>query len=330
MRIAALLPHVEVFGGVRRYLEIGNEFARRGHQFVVFHPTGTKPAWLEYQALVRPFTALTEESFDIGLCSEYSILPEFERLRTGRKYFYFVLEGHKKEGDVIHKNYLYLGNSEGICRRIERKYGVTCLRAPGGVNPEIFHPLPEGERVPPDRNEFRILCYGRIFRKRKGIRQVIRAAEGLAGKYPHLKLILFDSLVGENRRDPRPLVRTSLPHDFHLDLPQSRMAWLYSQADIFVSAERRAGWSNTTAEAMACGLPVVCARSGTEDFAIPEVTALVVPWAHPFFLKRQIGRLIESPELRRWLSRAGYQKIQEFTWRALVDRLEGYFAGPRN
>jgi len=327
MKIAAVLPHVEVFGGVRRYLEIGNEFARRGHEFVVFHPSGTKPTWLEFEPPVRPFAALADESYDVGICSEYSILPEFDRLRAGRKYFYFILEGHKKEREVIQKQYLYLGNSEGICRRIERKYGVRCLRAPGGVNPEIFHPLPEVDKGPRNPDEFRILCYGRIFRKRKGIRQVIRAAEGIARKHPHLKLILFDSLVGEDRRDPRPLVRTSLPLEFYLDLPQSRMAWLYSQADIFVSAERRAGWSNTTAEAMACALPVVCTRSGTRDFAIPEETALVVPVAHPFFLKRQVRKLIASPELRRRLSQAGYRKIQEFTWKALVDRLEIAFAG---
>jgi hypothetical protein len=35
MKIAALLPHVEVFGGIRRYIEIGNEITRREHKFVL-------------------------------------------------------------------------------------------------------------------------------------------------------------------------------------------------------------------------------------------------------------------------------------------------------
>jgi hypothetical protein len=43
MKIAALLPHVGIFGGVRRYLEIGNELVRRGYPFVLFTPDGSKP-----------------------------------------------------------------------------------------------------------------------------------------------------------------------------------------------------------------------------------------------------------------------------------------------
>jgi glycosyltransferase involved in cell wall biosynthesis len=139
-------------------------------------------------------------------------------------------------------------------------------------------------------------------------------------------LILFDSLVGAERRDARSLIRTAVPYDFHLNLPQSRMAWLFSQADVFASAEKRAGWSNTAAEAMACRLPVVCTKSGTRDFAFHEKTALVVPFVHPFFVYRQIKRLILDPGLRRRLAEAGCEKIREFTWEALARRLEDIFS----
>jgi glycosyltransferase involved in cell wall biosynthesis len=324
MRIAAFLPHVEVFGGVRRYLEIGNAIVRRGHAFTLFTPEGGKPDWLEYRGEVRPFEAVSEPEFDIGLCSEYSILEKFDILKAGAKCFYFVLEGHKREKEAVRRGFHLLGNSEGICRRIERKYGISCFRAPGGINPEIFFPLP---RSGLSAAEFRILCYGRIYKKRKGIGKVIRAAERLREHHPRLRLIFFDSRVGHDKRDPRPLIKTSVPHDFYLDLPQDRMAWLFSQADMFVSAERRAGWSNTSAEAMACRLPVVCTASGTRDFAFHEKTALVVPFAQPLFLARQIMRLIDDPGLRLRLAEAGFRKIGEFTWDALAGRLEALFGG---
>jgi glycosyltransferase involved in cell wall biosynthesis len=324
MRIAALLPHVEVFGGVRRYLEIGNALVRRGHGFTLFTPEGEKPDWLEYRGEARPFEAVSEAEFDIALCSEYSILDHFDALRAGAKCFYFVLEGHKREKETVRRGYHLLGNSEGICRRVERKYGVRCHRAPGGINPDIFFPLP---RDGPADEEFKILCYGRIYKKRKGIQKVVRAVEKLHKRRPRLRLVFFDSLVGRDKRDPRPLIRTSVPHEFYLDLAQNRMAWLFAQADIFVSAERRAGWSNTTAEAMACRIPVVCTASGTRDFAVHEKTALVVPFAHPWFLRRGIKRLIDDPGLRRRLAEAGYRKIGEFTWDALAGRLEAIFRG---
>jgi glycosyltransferase involved in cell wall biosynthesis len=322
MKIAALLPHVEVFGGVRRYLELGNEFVSRGHTFVLFHPEGVRPSWLEFQGEVRPLSALEAGAFDIGLCSEYSILSWFEKLRAGLKYFYFVLEGHTLERDVVRRPFHFLGNSEGLCRRLEKRYGISCFRAAGGVNPILFHPM---DRETSAGDEFSILCYGRILRKRKGVQHVIRAANGLSGRIPGLKLLFFDTLVGRDKRDPRPLIRTSLPYEFYLDLPQSRMAWLYSRADIFVSAERRAGWANTAAEAMACRLPVVCTASGTRDFAVNGETALVVPAAHPYFLRRAILRLVRDPGLRARLAEAGLRKISGFTWDALAARLEAHF-----
>jgi glycosyltransferase involved in cell wall biosynthesis len=336
MRIAALLPHVEIFGGVRRYIEIGNELIKRGHDYTLFAPTGERPDWLEFKGVCRPFEALNEEvDFDIGLCSEYSILPYFDRLDARAKLFYFVLEGHKQEKDVVKRGYHFLGSSEGISRRMERKYKIRCFRAPGGVNPDIFYPWPRTERHDDhpevrqkllERREFRILSYGRIYKKRKGVRHVIKAAERLHREFPGIRLIFFDSLVGAERRDPRSLIKTAVPNDFYLNLPQSRMAWLFAQADLFASAEKRAGWANTAAEAMACRLPVVCTASGTRDFAFHEKTALVVPLAHPFFVCRQIKRLILDPDLRRRLAEAGYEKIREFTWEALAKRLEAIFA----
>jgi glycosyltransferase involved in cell wall biosynthesis len=324
MRIATLLPHVEVFGGVRRYLEIGNALVQRGHDFTLFTPKGEKPDWLEYRGEIRPFEAVSEAEFEVGLCSEYSILEQFDNLKARAKCFYFVLEGHKKEKTTARRGYHLLGNSEGICRRVERKYGVRCFRAPGGINPDIFFPLPRDGST---AGESKILCYGRIYKKRKGIGNIIRAVERLQKHRSRLRLVFFDSLVGRERRDPRSLIKTSVPYEFDLDLPQNRMAGLFAQADMFVSAERRAGWSNTTAEAMACRLPVVCTASGTRDFAVHERTALVVPFAHPWFLARQIKRLIDDPVLGRRLADAGLRKIGEFTWDALAERLEILFQG---
>lgn len=321
MKIAALLPHVEIYGGVRRYLEIGNELVLRGHSFALFHPLGSPPQWLEFKGKTKPFSSLKEESFDVALCSEYSILPYFEKLKARTRFFYFLLEGHRMEKEVIKRNYHFLGNSEGICERIRKKYKKDCLKAAGGVNPEIFYPLKKEHKT----REFRILCYGRVYKKRKGVRRVIKAVEKLHKKYPYLRLVFFDSLVGEEKKDPREMIETSVPHEFHLNLPQTRMAWLYAQGDIFVSAERRAGWSNTTAEAMACRIPVVCTRSGTRDFAVHRRTALVAPFSYPVFLQYQMEKLIQDERLRQRLAEEGYKRILAFTWKTVVDRLETIF-----
>jgi len=323
MKIAALLPHVEVFGGVRRYLELGNEFVRKGHEFVLFTPRGTPPEWLDFRGEMRPFSALTGDSFDVAMCGEYSILSSFDKVRAGTKYFYFVLENPRMDRGVTRRPYRFLGNSEGICLRLERKFGIEVTRAPGGVNPEIFHPLDH----PEPRETFNILCYGRIYKRRKGVPIVIRAVNNyLPRYYPNLKMIFFDTLVGEDRRDPRPMIETRVPHDFHLNLPQDKMAWLFGQADVYINAEWRAGWANTAAEAMACGVPVICTPSGTRDFAIDGRTALVAPAPIAAQLRRRLERLILDTPLRKSLAEAGSEKIREFTWSRLADRLLDTFS----
>jgi glycosyltransferase involved in cell wall biosynthesis len=116
-----------------------------------------------------------------------------------------------------------------------------------------------------------------------------------------------------------------VPYDFQLNLPQDRMAWLYAQADVFLSAERRAGWSNTCAEAMACRVPVVCTPSGTRDFAQDGVTALVAPRPWPVLLRRRVERLMDDPDLRTALAGRGYDRIQAYRWDSLAERLETIF-----
>jgi glycosyltransferase involved in cell wall biosynthesis len=214
-----------------------------------------------------------------------------------------------------------LANSEGLYRRIRQKYKVHCLKVAGGVNTGLFRPQPRTKST----QEFRILCYGRIHKRRKGIRYVIRAVESLAKSFPQIKLVFFDSIVGKERVDPRTLVRTSVPFEFHLDCPQEELAWIFSQSDLYVSAEWRAGWANTSAEAMACGVPVVCTSSGTQDFAFHNRTALVVPLPFPVFLRRQIRKIISNNDLRLRLGRAGLKTIRKFSWPVLADRLEQVF-----
>jgi glycosyltransferase involved in cell wall biosynthesis len=95
---------------------------------------------------------------------------------------------------------------------------------------------------------------------------------------------------------------------------------VYGSSDVFVSAEKGAGWSNQTIEAMACGVPVVCTRSGTRDFAVPGETALVVPRTAGH-LARAIRRIMDDAALRAQLAQAGRAKAAEFPWERTADEL---------
>ena len=185
-----------------------------------------------------------------------------------------------------------------------------------------FTPAPA---YPPAVGECRVLVFARMSRRRKGTALAIRAVERLAGGgwggLP-VRLVLFDDVGVGNERDPRSEIRARVPVEFHLNPTQAELAGIYRGCHVFVSAERRAGWSNTVAEAMASGTPVVCTRSGTTDIALPGETACVTRWRHPWVLARAMQRLAHDPETALALRSRALERIGRFAWPRVADQLE--------
>ena len=321
MKIAAILPHLEVFGGVRRYIEIGNNFIKRGHSFRIYHSDGSRPAWLEFFGETRPVEQVTLEENDIVISSDYSAVHYLESAKAQKKIFYCIGKHRNNRKVCSNRRLLIMGNSTGICDMVRRKYRRDCIEGIGGINPELFHPV----ETKKDNHEIKILCYGRVYKRSKRIQKIVKAIELLYKKYPSLRLLLFDTPVGNPRIDARQMLQSRVPVTFYTALPQEKMAELYSQADIFVSAEKRAGWSNPCAEAMACKVPVVCSPSGTRDFATDGETALVFRFRYPFLIAKKIKSLIENKDLKEQIAKRGYRKIQQYTWSNLADKLEKEF-----
>jgi glycosyltransferase involved in cell wall biosynthesis len=321
---AALLPGMGVFGGVRRFVEIGNELVRRGHRFTIYHPDGTRPDWLPFAGAVRPLAEAVQARHQIVICNDPPLLDDFARMRADLKMFYFVLENIRGERSIArHPEWTIIANSTGMARRLRRRYRVRAEKVVGGINLDTFRP----RRVVPD-DDYRILTFGRVSRRKKGVPIVVKAVESLARRLTGPrgaerrppKLVLFDHMGPGNERDPRDGFRCSVPHEFHINLPQDDLARLYSSCDVFVSAEKRAGWANTVAEAMACGLPVVCTRSGALDLAIHGETAWVVR-RHRWFVERGLRAMYGHPGDARRLSECALERVRMYGWDRVADQL---------
>jgi glycosyltransferase involved in cell wall biosynthesis len=320
MRIGAILPHLLVFGGVRRYIELGNAFLTRGHEFILFTPDGMGSDWLRFRGEIRPFSELSESKLDIAICGSPELLGELDRADARERIFYLQLERVRDEESIVRSGrYRIMVNSSGLGRRVRTRYGINPIDGIGGVNPALFRPLEK------KRGEtFNILCYGRLSRPRKGTRFVVRAAKWMHERSYDVRLHLFDTRnPGEG--DPRVRFDPGLPYIYYLDLPQERMAEMYAAADVFVSAEHRAGWSNTAAEASACGLAVVCTRSGTIDFAFDGRSALVVDGRRPYEIRRALQRLYRNSDLAARLGEEASRTMLAFTWDSVCAKMERSF-----
>src|SRR5262249_22764784 len=93
MRIGLFLPHAGVFGGVRRSLELGNEWVALGHQVTLYTPDGVPPAWLPFAGRVVTLAAAAGTESDLALTGDLLTYAAFRAHRARRRVYYCVLEG---------------------------------------------------------------------------------------------------------------------------------------------------------------------------------------------------------------------------------------------
>jgi glycosyltransferase involved in cell wall biosynthesis len=321
VKISLFLPHVGVFGGVRRFVELGSAWTALGHEVTLFHPFGEPPRWLPFRGSVARLDAAAKRSADLALCADPHTYEAFAAHRARTHLYYCVLEGDKGLARALRDPGMTLAANSGALRRaVARRTRRPVLDGSGGINLSQFRP----DATHRARTPLRVLLNGRRSRPKKGTDLILKALRGLERTTP-LEIILFDTVSEHNRQDPRD--RAPLPGNagFVLDPTQDQLVTLYQSAHLFVAAERKAGWCNTALEALACGAGLVCTRSGTGDFATDGRNALVAR-RHPFFIRRAVARLLRDPALRERLAAAGPASAAPWAWdklaRKLLDQLQ--------
>jgi glycosyltransferase involved in cell wall biosynthesis len=314
MRIAFIEPHLELYGGIRRVMELSNRLVRLGDDVTIFHPSGAPCSWMEGVAKTRPTSELAGEAFDAVIFNDP---PHYElalRARARVKAFYILclddrerLEKYSlkilwpRRGRIMALQralslpFLKIANATWMQLYLAQELAVEAELLIGGVNREVFRPVP-ADRSP---GVFRILCSGDP-RERKGTDTIREAFEMVRRDHPSVELSTYHGK----------------------GIPQERMAEAYCSADLFVDAQWYAGWNNPVAEAMACGVPVVCTDiGGVADFAFHEETAVLVPVGRVERLASAIRRMIADGDLRERMRQNAFRAVARFDWDVSARRL---------
>lgn len=154
----------------------------------------------------------------------------------------------------------------------------------------------------------------------KGVGEGLEAVSRVKARHPALKL------VGFGVKKPR----AALPYDeYYENLPQRRLAWLYSRCPIYLCPSWDEGLGMPAMEAMACGAALVTYdNGGCRDYALPGETALVARRRDVIDLAEKLERLVADRALRRQIAGAGMAFIRrEFDWERAVSRMEALFSG---
>jgi glycosyltransferase involved in cell wall biosynthesis len=156
-----------------------------------------------------------------------------------------------------------------------------------------------------------ILSVGRLVYE-KGQEFLIEAMHIVGSQFPHSHLVICGE--GPLRKQLEAQIERLDVSRFVKLLGQwDNVAELLAIADIFILPSRSEGLPMALLEAMAAGLPVVATRvEGIEEVVGEGKHGLLVPPANSAALAKAILQLLGNPQLRRWMSAASQQRIQEF------------------
>jgi len=169
---------------------------------------------------------------------------------------------------------------------------------------------------------------GRIVRD-KGMVELAHAWQTLRQRFAELHLLLVGPFEPQ---DPVPReVEAVLRTDPRIHLAgQTRQTPPYFAAmDVCVLPTYREGLPNVLLEAAAMRVPVVATRiPGCIDAVVEDVTGLLVPPRNAAALADALGRLLDSPALRRRLGEAARQRVlrdfqPEIICQAIYDQYVG-------
>ena len=333
MRITFLCPHLRIAGGVRAILTHADRLAGRGHEVTVVVPArraltarwrnrfqrapewmptlGARVKWVpEWSAAALP------EGDAVIATSWQSVEPVAAApIRCGRKFYFIQHYESLYHGEAARVDATYrvplrkIVISTWLADIMAERFDTPAAVVVTPVDGTLFRPVPVD-----DDGRLRVLM---LFHEYpwKGVADGLEAFARVRARHPELSLVGFGV-----KPPPRKLPFA----EFHENLPQERLAWLYSRCPIYLCPSWDEGLGMPAMEAMACGAALCTYDNGVcRDYAIDGRTAVVSPRRDLDALAWGLTRLVEDSELRNRIARQGQDFVgTQFDWERATARLE--------
>ena len=334
MKITFLAPHIRIAGGVRAILTYADRLAGRGHDVTVVVPArrpwlawsrnlrGQGPDWIPgFRARLRWVSGWEPARLpaaDALIATAWQSADAVARApaRAGVKLYFIqhyesLYHGDPARVDATYRLPLKKVVISSWLRDIMReRFASPAELLVTPVDRALFHPV-EGARAD---DALRVLMLHHEYAW-KGVREGLEAMAAVKARHGEV------ALVGFGVKRPRE----ALPYDeFHEDLPQERLAWLYSRCPIYLCPSWDEGLGMPPMEAMACGATLVTFdNGGCRDYAKDGETALVAPRRDVAALARCLERAVADRALRERLAGQGREYVtSRFDWDRATASLE--------
>jgi glycosyltransferase involved in cell wall biosynthesis len=205
----------------------------------------------------------------------------------------------------------WLVNSSWANNILKKKFKREGMLVFPAIDHETFYPRQTFRK---DKKK-RVVCLGKTA-PAKGLNDGLNAIKSVHKKMSNLELILYGS---------EPSIHIPVPGKYFFRPSDDELAKLYSSADVVICPSRFESFPLPPLEAMACGVPVVTTRYGTEDYAFDDQNCLVVPPKQPKLLSEAILKILFNDDLAERLKKEGLKTAQQFTWERTTERVEQIF-----
>ncbi len=109
-------------------------------------------------------------------------------------------------------------------------------------------------------------------------------------------------------------------------LETDELATAYASSDIFLFPSDTETFGNVTLEAMASGLPAICANAtGSRSLVLDGQTGYLVPPGDVKAFAQATESLLADPVLRRKMSEAAVARAAAFDWEAVLQKMVVYY-----
>jgi len=148
--------------------------------------------------------------------------------------------------------------------------------------------------------------------------EVVRRLE--AEGVPHQSLIVGDGPARAELNDQLP--RTV----FTGYLEGTDLATAYASSDVFLFPSDTETFGNVTLEAMASGLPTVCADAvGSRDLVVDGTTGHLCPPDDIGAFTRAVQHLVTDADARAAMGEAALNRAESFRWESILSRMNDYY-----